>query len=527
MHINNKDIFMVKWVLIFVIILLSLMTITACKTNEIHEIADKDLDQNEEKNLDDMEMENSMNPFEIMLSIDTSITYQTIESFGTSGAWWSQYVGGWDNLYADTGLETREVIARLLFDKEEGIGLTAYRYNLGAGSADSGLGAYWDIHRRAQSLESAPGIYNWDKDESAIWFMKEATRIGATEVILFANSPLERLTINGMAQVSKGENSNILPEQYPEWAKYVMDVAEHFVSEGIPVRFISPINEPQWDWFEGQEGCHFEPSATTDVYLAFLNELEKRPTLDKVSLSGPESGEWGGRVNAYTMALLDNKILSEHLEEIDNHSYWTDAATKEAFKRFMDSNYPQVKLRTSEWCEMVSGSDLTMDSAFNLSRVIVEDLTILDVVSWQNWVALAPGGYRDGLIYINEEKQSINPLRRLWAFGNYSRYIRPGYTRVSLTELTRDSINLDPVAFKGMNDEGQEELVIVVINQSDEIPFINMLLSGIDGYDSVKVFETSETRDLEEVYVGTGQDLSQIPIGVQSISTIVLTKINK
>ena len=27
------------------------------------------------------------------LTIDESTTYQTLESFGTSGAWWSQYVG--------------------------------------------------------------------------------------------------------------------------------------------------------------------------------------------------------------------------------------------------------------------------------------------------------------------------------------------------------------------------------------------------------------------------------------------------
>ncbi len=33
--------------------------------------------------------------------------------------------------------QTREDIAALLFDREKGIGLTCYRYNLGAGSAES------------------------------------------------------------------------------------------------------------------------------------------------------------------------------------------------------------------------------------------------------------------------------------------------------------------------------------------------------------------------------------------------------
>ena len=41
------------------------------------------------------------------LTIDTSITHQTIESFGTSGAWWSQYVGLWGDKYLNTQTTNR------------------------------------------------------------------------------------------------------------------------------------------------------------------------------------------------------------------------------------------------------------------------------------------------------------------------------------------------------------------------------------------------------------------------------------
>ena len=83
------------------------------------------------------------------LTIDESVTHQTLESFGTSGAWWSQYVGLWDDKYMNTMKTNRQRIATLLYDQKYGIGLTGYRYNLGAGSADSGLGNYWDPNRRA------------------------------------------------------------------------------------------------------------------------------------------------------------------------------------------------------------------------------------------------------------------------------------------------------------------------------------------------------------------------------------------
>ena len=125
----------------------------------------------------------------IEVKINLSEKHQIIESFGTSGCWWSQYVGGWDNEYKDTGRSVRDEIAMLLFDREYGIGLSSYRYNLGAGSADSGKGKYNDPHRRAQSFETAPFTYNWIKDANAVWFMRKAVELGVEEIIMFSNSP--------------------------------------------------------------------------------------------------------------------------------------------------------------------------------------------------------------------------------------------------------------------------------------------------------------------------------------------------
>ncbi|MDE6517217.1 MAG: hypothetical protein K2L18_05135, partial [Acetatifactor sp.] len=240
--------------------------------------------------------------------IDESITYQTMESFGTSGAWWSQYVGGFTEDANGTGGSTREDIARLLFDREEGIGLTCYRYNLGAGSVESRNGTFTDIHRRAQCFETEAGVYDFSKDENAVWFLKQACELGVEEVVLFCNSPLVRLTDNGLPHMSEGgSRSNLSPENYAAFATYCMDVTEHFVEEGIPVKFLSPINEPQWDWYNGQEGCHYSTREVANVYLAFLDELENRPELAGVKLSGPESGEWKGDATGYTSAILNNE----------------------------------------------------------------------------------------------------------------------------------------------------------------------------------------------------------------------------
>ena len=454
------------------------------------------------------------------LTIDESATHQTIESFGTSGAWWSQYVGTWDDKYQGTMRTNRERIATLLYDRNFGIGLTNYRYNLGAGSADSGNGNYTDPNRRAQSFETAPGVYDWSKDAGAMWFVQEVTRLGCEEVVLFFNSPLERLTKNGWAHLTPGgERSNIDPANYAEWAVYACDVAEHFIELGVPVKFISPINEPQWDWTGSQEGCHYEPSEIAGVYLAFLEEMKKRPTLSGVELSGPESGEWGGQTPQYVSALLNNAILREHFQAIDCHSYWSNTQSKVSFRNYMDVHYPDVKVRMSEWCEMVNGTDLSMDSAIHLAQCVQEDLTVLDAVSWSTWVGVSPGGYRDGLIHATENgagEISIVPLKRLWAYGNYTRFIRPGFVRVDVDGAK----DFAPIAFTGEKD-GKRQLIIVLINEKFTAQKIT-LDGEFSAYTTMQVHETSTYRDLAKTYAGAVK--TEVTLPMQSVITIVLSE---
>ena len=83
------------------------------------------------------------------ITVNTGEKRQTVTGFGVSGAWWAQEVGLWSEKDRDGETEKREAIARLLFSREEGIGITQYRYNLGSGSLRSGKGTYGNPDRRA------------------------------------------------------------------------------------------------------------------------------------------------------------------------------------------------------------------------------------------------------------------------------------------------------------------------------------------------------------------------------------------
>lgn len=466
--------------------------------------------------------------------IDAEDTHQTIESFGASGAWWSQDVGGWDEVRASDGLEVREYIAQLLFDDEVGIGLNSYRYNIGAGSGDvgsksaSGIADKW---RRAQSfINPKTGEYDWDRDANAVWFMRKAAELGVDEIIMFCNSPHESLTINNKAftDSSREGQSNIAQENYEAFAKYTLDVVEHFVEEGLPIKFVSPINEPQWGWTGGQEGCHYSTSETIKVLTTFIKALEDREALVNagVEISGPEGVNWNKDNGVIDMCLsmMQNKILAKHLTAIDNHSYWSDAAVKKNFAASFIKKYPDINIRMSEWCEMVTGKDTTIDSAINLAIEVQEDMTILDAVSWQYWIAVSCYDYRDGLLYVDLNSHKVTIPKRFYALGNYSRFIDPGYVRIDASLKQSDFYTS---AYKGVNENGEEEIVMVFVNNKDSA--VNIKFDGIDAsaYNRMGVYETSKAYSLSERFYGVFNEESCVEIPKRSIVTVVVSNVEE
>jgi len=75
----------------------------------------------------------------LLITIDAKAKAQTIENIGASGCWYSEGIGkNWP-------AENKEHIAGLLFSrhldkagKPKGIGLSAWRFNIGGGTAEQG-----------------------------------------------------------------------------------------------------------------------------------------------------------------------------------------------------------------------------------------------------------------------------------------------------------------------------------------------------------------------------------------------------
>ncbi len=409
------------------------------------------------------------------INIDENKKYQTYEGIGASGAWWAQCVGGWEHLTPD-GVPVRDKIAELLYNKNTGIGMNIYRYNIGGGSAHSGKGEYSQPLRATECFETAPGEYDWHRDKNAVYMMKKAVENGAEEVIFFVNSPIERLTKNGLAHNKKHQlfHENISPKNYSQFAKYCFDVTEHFINEGVPVKYLSPVNEPIWVWNGGQEGCFYRPRSVRRVLEVFSEELSTRK-LKSLKLSGAESGDLRWFNKSYTRQLLKSEKVRKNLDSVDVHSYFLPIPVPfkvpflnnrlsfvKRFKKWMDKKYPDVPIKMSEWTHMQGGRDYGMNSALVMAKVMQEDFTLLNAASWQHWIAVSEVDYCDGLIYINLPEKTFEVTKRYYASGNYSKYIKLGSRRI---EARADDPELLLTCFE---KDGKKTLIAVNLSDCEK-----------------------------------------------------------
>lgn len=204
------------------------------------------------------------------INLENAKVIKTVKGFGGSACWWSPQV---------KSEKTAHEIANLLYG-DDGLRMNIYRFNVGGGYEKDNL-RIENPWRYVESFMKKDGSFDYSKDKYAVNMMKKCLSLGNIDtLIFFANSPHFTQTVTGQTSGGFTEHfSNLDKSKYEAFAKYFIDIAEHFSAEGYPVKYISPINEPQWKWGGAsvwQEGCHYEPQEVYDCFLAFAKELEKR-----------------------------------------------------------------------------------------------------------------------------------------------------------------------------------------------------------------------------------------------------------
>lgn len=439
--------------------------------------------------------------------IDPTITYQTIDNFGASDAWSMQFVGKWKD-------ENRNKVAELLFSKDKGIGLSCWRFNLGGGLQQTSID---DRFRTAETFETAPGQYDWSRQAGEQWMLRQSARHGVEQRLAFVNSAPGRMTRSGLTNSAGREGpTNFRDGSEPDFARYLADVLQHFSAEGLPFDYLSPINEPQVDWSSGQEGCRMDNVTIAKVNAAVAAELEKRDiptrivgpessnTTDMARLSARPTTRWGYAFGDYIEVLTADDAYARASGKRLCHHIYNAFEGPALFREARDlgermSHHPDWKIWMSEICILHAKRDLGMDSALTLARMMHATLAVENASAFQWWLALSPYDYKDGLLYTTWKKdgdaEEVTESKMLWAFGNYSRFIRPNWKRVELKGEGHSETGLMASAY--LDPTGKRLAVVYVNTLPSPFPVDLQLKSGPLKSDHAWI--TSATQNLAEM----------------------------
>ena len=165
------------------------------------------------------------------------------------------------------------------------------------------------------------------------------------------------------------------------------------------------------------------------------------------------------------------------------------------------------------WNDGSTASGLTW--ANNIETALVN----ADVNGFLYWWG-ASNVSNDNESLINLANSSYQASGRLWAFANFSRFIRPGATRIGDT-LTGQSQNLLSSAYLSSNGT---ETIVVVINNGSSSTTVGINLGSSSSATSAVPYTTDSSENVAQqptIAVSGGSFTASVPAG--SITTYVIS----
>ena len=361
--------------------------------------------------------------------------------------------------------------------------------------------------------------YDWTKQAGQQYWMREARKRGLEKMVAFSNSPLVPFTLSGTANnVATGSSTpgsdgkytklndtgNLAGTHFASFAEYLADVANYFAApaqnvtdpylgRSISMRFnyISPVNEPQWEWNEDkQEGSRWTNDnialLVKNIDTAIQASSRANINTDNTKQLIAEAARWDyitgngdglyNQINRFfnpsSSAYVGN-VASMKPWKMGAHTYFTHGSDSEAVsfrdavkssaagRAHVDNNNKPVDIWSTEFCGLGGGSGLSnvnsyFDFALFTAKLAHQDITRANARTFSFWTALdmEKGGqskysliaYSPGqatyTTFANNSSSTYYPaLTRagavrsqatLWAMGHYSLFVRPGFLRIKI-----------------------------------------------------------------------------------------------
>jgi len=393
------------------------------------------------------------------VTIDESNLQQKITGFGVSSAWAGSYANASDPDY--------------LWSTTTGAGLTLLRIRYGDGLAI------------AQAAVKA-GVTVW----LTPWGTGANGAQGGSDTTTQANA-------NGC------KTSVPVLTNPQDWANTLASYVQKLMSQGVPLYAVSAENEP--------DSCGI--NSTTSYSAAQLatwigGYLGPAMAPLGVKVMGPETQNACGFTSYYS-AIQGDAAAWSAVGILASHEYGCGTLPSEPAIAAANKEYWETEVDTGTASGDSPGDGIA--SALLTAQTMHNDLTKANLNAWHYWWLYCSNN--SGCLYDTGTKVWA---KRLWAMGNFSRFVRPGWKRVGTSGSPPSGV-LASAYINPANDA----LSIVAINSSTSSKDVSFYISG-KAPCSLTPYETSAAKNLGQ---GTALSVSQsrvtVTLSAQSVTTLV------
>jgi len=363
--------------------------------------------------------------------VDWNNVHQRIDGFGASSAW----DGSWTTNQADILFSTNigVVFSDNLGNKytNNGVGLSLLRNRIAPASSASASATPTTVETSIMQWAQARGARVWSTPWTPPAGFKSTNDIYDTG----------KATGNGINGGSfLGGNATNLAYA-SQLANYVASMTNTY---GVNLYAISIQNEPDAD-VTTYEACQWTNTLIHDFVTNLYNALVAKG-VGSTKIMLPESQNWQDYQNLAGPAMADPNVAAE-VGIIADHNY--DGANGPA--TLTKNSYGKALWETE--VSQLNGENSDIANGIYYAQRIFLFMTVAQANAWHYWW-LVPYGSNTGLMDTNAA-----PTKRLFTVGNYSRFVRPGYYRIGVSNNAFTSIS----AYK---DTNSGSFAIVAINSS-------------------------------------------------------------
>jgi glucuronoarabinoxylan endo-1,4-beta-xylanase len=271
-------------------------------------------------------------------------------------------------------------------------------------------------------------------------------------------------------------------------------------SQGVPIYAVSAENEP--------DSCGINQTTSysaSELATWIGSALGSAMSNIGVKVIAPETQNACG-FSGYFSAIQSNSAAWSDVSIFASHEYGCGTLPSEPSIASAGKEYWETEVDTGS----VNGDNDGMPSALHLAQTIHDDLTMANLNAWHYWWLWA--GATSGL-YDTDTKVW---RKALWVMGNFSRFARPGYMRVSTSGNPPSG-----VAVSAYVNPSSGALVIVAINNNTSSTNLPLYISSSPPCTLIP-WETSASNNLVQgSAITVANSRVSLALTGQSVTTFV------